>query len=370
MRIGIVSTVGGYTWAGSEELWYQASLKALRGGHSVKVLLAKEMEISDEIKTLQGAGGDVRFRFRWPHPRLADVKELLFSTYENSMKDRDLILISVGSLQDFFFAPGLISFLLKGKRPFVVLCQFNSEILHFGYQQIQQLKAIFAFSKLQVFVSSQNLALAQRQIASQLSNPFIIYNPIKIRCERPLAMPVEEIIQFACVARLETLWKGHDVLLQVLSGDKWKVRNWHLNIYGTGPDLGYIENLVKYFALEGKVTIHGHVKDVISIWKKNHIMVLASRGEGMPLAVLEAMMCGRPVVITEVGGSAEIVIDQRTGWIAESAAPQSFDRALDKAWLHRAEWQEMGEYAHETATIFSSKDCPQMLLDKLTEAVR
>jgi glycosyltransferase involved in cell wall biosynthesis len=46
---------------------------------------------------------------------------------------------------------------------------------------------------------------------------------------------------------------------------------------------------------------------------------MASSGEGKPLALTEAMLCGRPAVVTDVGGNAELVSDRVTGFVTQSA---------------------------------------------------
>ena len=50
----------------------------------------------------------------------------------------------------------------------------------------------------------------------------------------------------------------------------------------------------------------GHVSDIASVWAKAHIAVLPSRREGLPLSLLEASACGRPLVATDVTGCREI----------------------------------------------------------------
>jgi glycosyltransferase involved in cell wall biosynthesis len=50
----------------------------------------------------------------------------------------------------------------------------------------------------------------------------------------------------------------------------------------------------------------GHVPDVASVWGRAHIAVLPSRREGLPLSLLEAAACGRPIVATDVPGCREI----------------------------------------------------------------
>jgi glycosyltransferase involved in cell wall biosynthesis len=50
----------------------------------------------------------------------------------------------------------------------------------------------------------------------------------------------------------------------------------------------------------------GHVVDIRSVWAAAHIAVLPSRREGLPLSLLEAAACGRPLVATDVPGCREI----------------------------------------------------------------
>jgi glycosyltransferase involved in cell wall biosynthesis len=60
----------------------------------------------------------------------------------------------------------------------------------------------------------------------------------------------------------------------------------------------------------------GHVKDIRGLWAKAHIAVLPSRREGLPMSLLEAAACGRPLIATDVPGCREIVLPGRTGLLA------------------------------------------------------
>ncbi len=64
---------------------------------------------------------------------------------------------------------------------------------------------------------------------------------------------------------------------------------------------------------EPRVTWLGHVPDVASVWARAHIAVLPSRREGLPLSLLEAAACGRPMIATDVPGCREVVRDGETG---------------------------------------------------------
>jgi glycosyltransferase involved in cell wall biosynthesis len=87
------------------------------------------------------------------------------------------------------------------------------------------------------------------------------------------------------------------------------------------------------------------VANVRAIWEENHLLVLPSRYEGLPLALVEAMWCGRPAVVTDVGGNAEVCVDGETGFVAPAATLSSFSQAMQRAWDRRNEWPQLGHAA-------------------------
>ncbi len=90
---------------------------------------------------------------------------------------------------------------------------------------------------------------------------------------------------------------------------------------------------------------HGHVEEVVEIWRQNHLLVLTSRYEGLPLVIIEAMMCGRPCLVTDVAGNAELLEDGVSGFVAAGPTVKSVAAALERAWQERAKWPQMGRAA-------------------------
>jgi glycosyltransferase involved in cell wall biosynthesis len=73
-------------------------------------------------------------------------------------------------------------------------------------------------------------------------------------------------------------------------------------------------NEIATWAREPGISWLGQVQDVAVVWQRAHVAVLPSRGgEGVPKSLLEAAACGRPLIATDVPGSREIVIHERTG---------------------------------------------------------
>lgn len=353
MRIAILSTISLYEWAGTEEVWAQFAKVALQQGHAVHVSVHWRVAQSTRLQALQQLGLEVSVRQPFRPTRFYLLKER-FQSDMNAVErfKPDALIINSGSLFDVLNLPALRQFCDRMTLPKIFFCHFVAE--GFVPQSRENMRVFAETMQGWIFVSEHNKRLAERQLAYRFKNAQVIANAPRLQLDGPLPWPAEDVFQFACVARLETRWKGQDVLLEVLSRDDWRDRPWHLNLYGTGPDDTYISQLIEYYRLTEKVTCHGYISDIQSVWLKNHLMVLASRGEGMPLAVLEAMMCARSTVTTNVGGNQEILTSGKTGFIAEAATDNSFGVAMDQAWGLRDRWRQMGTNAYASITQNSS----------------
>ena len=127
-----------------------------------------------------------------------------------------------------------------------------------------------------------------------------------------------------------------------------KQRNWNLNLYGQGPDEKYLQKLSRFYGLDDKVFFHGHVTGIDTIWKKNHIHILPSLGEGTPLALIESMLCGRAAITTDVGGNAEYAVDGKSAFIMDYPTLPALSRILERAWSEKNNWKQMGMVARES----------------------
>ena len=369
MNISVISNVACCSWAGSEELWLATAMEALHAGHHVTTCLHTDLHAADSLNAFKDTGGDLIAWRRLPIARFERVRQALFPQFTASrLGNPDVLVISLGALQAMNYVPGLVEYLLTTPTPFVIICQFNSDALAISPRERHVTRMALERSNSVIFVSEQNRSLARRQYALELSSSQIIPNPVRIKLDSPLPWRVaNKQVVFGCVARFETLWKGQDLLLEILATELWKSRNWKLKFFGDGPDLEHVKNYAKILRLEGQVTFEGYVRDVQKIWGETDLLVLPSRGEGTPLAVLEAMMCGRPVVTTDVGGNLEVLKEGVTGWIADAATPRSFAQAMERAWGDQDDWSAMGVSAHEKALKLWDNQPAKALLDLLTK---
>ena len=128
-----------------------------------------------------------------------------------------------------------------------------------------------------------------------------------------------------------------------------------------------MRRLVARRGLDGKVAFRGHVSDIRGIWCGHHALVLPSRYEGLPLALVEAMLCGRPAIVTDVAGNAELLEDGVTGFVAAAATARHLGEALERAWARRADWREIGEAAAVAVRRQVPEDPPLDFARRLVE---
>ncbi|MGJ5178184.1 glycosyltransferase family 4 protein [Bradyrhizobium oligotrophicum] len=70
---------------------------------------------------------------------------------------------------------------------------------------------------------------------------------------------------------------------------------------------------VEAWRSEPGITLLGQIKDITELWRRCHIAVLPSHREGLPVSLLEAAACGRPLISTDAPGCREIAIHGQTG---------------------------------------------------------
>lgn len=99
-------------------------------------------------------------------------------------------------------------------------------------------------------------------------------------------------------------------------------------IAGTGPEREALEALAHSHGVAERVRFLGHRQDVADLLAACDLFVLPSLYEGLPLAVLEAMAAGVPVVATDVGGTNEVVLDGETGVLVPAADAAALAQAI------------------------------------------
>jgi glycosyltransferase involved in cell wall biosynthesis len=341
-------------WGGSEELWSQTAKRLVEEGMSVAASVHGWSPLHARVLDLAKSG--VKLWVRPQHyPVRKRIQRKLFAAQKNdcslnveeflNVVDPKLVVFSTGGVLPTIEWLEVCRW--KG-LPFVTIGQANSDHWWFDDETAARYRQALSASLRCFFVSKANLQLAEKQIGGALPNSEVVRNPFNVNFNfSPIwpALSDGDELRFACVGRLDLRAKGQDILLEVLARPVWNDRRWRLTLYGNGPMQRIIESLIQRLELAGQVHLAGHVSRVEDIWVENHVLVMPSRFEGLPLVMVEAMLCGRPVVATDVAGHSEIIEDGVSGFLAEAPTVMSFTRALERLWQRRNDLSMMGEAA-------------------------
>jgi len=377
-RFLFVSTMQATPWGGSEELWCAAAEEALSAGHVVGVSTFDWAEPAPRVRALIARGAVLLTRplkvprvvswiARWRGgSRSAWLKA-------HAEFGAEAICLSQGSPYELVgrhASRELLRWVMRDSPPIVNVVQFarDHEQLKAGTAKLA--RGLFERCTANRFVAGANIASVSRQIGAEVPRAGVIRNPVNLRDASALEWPAaDDPARFACVARLVVAIKGQDSLLRALGAPAWRERAWRLSLVGSGPDEELLRGLARDLKIESRVDFLGQVEDLRAMWREHHVLVLPSLAEGTPLAMVEAMLLGRPCVVTPVGGTAEWV-SETNGVLAKSAREHDVASAMEQAWSTRETWRSMGGQAREDARRLYDPAPGRTLLALMTEVAR
>ncbi len=376
MKIAFLSLLPAVPWGGSEALWHSTAKEALQNGDKVFTTTFAWDPVPEKIKELASLGAVTTFRQRY-NPALAVrlYRRLKGIAAKEPPEIRSLkafnpghVLINQCSCYELLARPEIENFIRETSIPYSIICHnYNEEIV---LSEAHRKRMILMFQKARhVFMICRQQADAiMKQLVCRLHQVQVVDNPMNLTELTPVAYPVTmRPMQLASVASLDVDRKGQDILLEVLSAEAWKERDWHLNFYGTGPHEAYLKELVDFYGLSSRITFKGHVHNIRDVWAENHILLISSRIETGPMVLTEAMCCGRPVVATRVGRVPDLVQDGINGFVAEAATVPLFNKAMEHAWQHQDAWAAMGARAHESVIATVDLHAAKTLLNLLAQ---
>ena len=342
-------------WGGSEELWSRTALKLAMEGRDVIAVVRTSLLAQKRVLELQESGACV---LSYPLPvtlwrrarrklsgktwSVLDLEELLPSVRPALVVTSDGSALPPIDIAEMF---------VTKKWPFVSIGQSNCERWWPSDELAARYRKILPAALRCYFVSNANQRVAEIHLGCKIENAEVVRNPFNVVYDAAPPWPsidVNSELRLACVARLEPAAKGQDILLEALAHPSWAGRRWRLTLYGDGPSRTGLARLVERFQLNDRVVFAGHVPTVEEIWASNHVLTMASRFEGLPLAIVEAMLCARPVMATDVGGNSEVIENGVSGILAAAPTIASVREALEVLWTRREDLRDMGKAAAKT----------------------
>ncbi len=182
----------------------------------------------------------------------------------------------------------------------------------------------------------------ERVVALPSGSLTVIHNGVPDFTLPPRSTSEQPVI--GTIARLAPT-KGVDVLVRAMVG----VPDARLVIVGTGPEEPVIRDLARQCGVASRIEWVGWTDQPRTYLATFDVFALASRAEGLSLAICEAMLARLPVVATSVGGIPEIVADGETGLLVPLDDPEKLARALYRLTHDPSLRQRMGEAGRQRA---------------------
>ena len=141
--------------------------------------------------------------------------------------------------------------------------------------------------------------------------------------------------------------KGHALVIDALAEIRRHFPDARLAIVGQGPDRERLRERAALRGCEERVTFAGAVEhaSMIDWYNAADVLVLASAREGWANVLLEAFASGTPVVATRVGGSPEVVTDERVGRLVENRDGSSIAEAVQRLLRGKPDRETIRRYA-------------------------
>ena len=172
--------------------------------------------------------------------------------------------------------------------------------------------------------------------------------------------------QFVAACRLSRV-KRLDLAIEALAFVKRTCPRANLVIAGDGEERSALERLARMRIPDGTVRFLGEVDryEVARLLQSSVALLMPSESEGFPVAAIESLACGTPVVCSSIGGLADLVRDGINGYFAVPGSPTSFARALIRA---AKEFPRLRSACVESSHQYSAERVGRLVEDALLQS--
>ncbi|MEX2014103.1 MAG: glycosyltransferase [Parcubacteria group bacterium] len=252
--------------------------------------------------------------------------------------------------------------------------RYRNPLVRFFYLWLERFLTLFTKLVVNVSPSQEREGLSLKVFPKSKSR--IVVNgiePVKVRgtkseIRKELGIGSKDFV-VAMVARFDKV-KGHERFIKILPEIIKNVPNLKVIFVGGGEGLVIARGKVRELRLQDTVQFLGEREDVPQILKASDSLVLPSFHEGMPLAVLEAMAAGLPVIGSNVVGIRDLVRNGETGFLADFDHPAQVVGAFSRLAKSPALRRRMGESGRRfVAEHFSMEKFIRKTLAVYSEAI-
>ena len=329
---------------GRKHLLIMISSMKREGSQKVACLIASGLEEECDVTVLCGNrredsfAVDERVKIETMPPFHYDLFRILSAFYVKKIKKSFGIDVSFSML----FGMNVLNVITRtGER--VIVSERNDPRRAYPKRFIFT-KFIYTFADHVVFQTEEVRSMYSRRVRAHSS---ILPNPVSVSCMAGESRG-KRVVN---AARLHKN-KNQELLIRAFARFHEAHPEYTLTIYGEGEEEQKLRALTEQLGIEKQVQFPGNVPDLHEQIRDAGFFVLSSDTEGMPNALLEAMMMGLPCISTDCTGSADVIDPEENGLLV----PRGDEEALAAAMTRFAEdpdfAKKMAEGAKRTAAAF------------------
>jgi len=175
-----------------------------------------------------------------------------------------------------------------------------------------------------VFVSN-DAKIEFIEVMGKFDNMHILYNlfdEVDLIQKSQITLPPKQVITFIAVGKLAPV-KGYDLLIDAAKILKDEGFNFRLEILGKGHQESELKAKVQKYELKNEIQFLGYLENPYTYINRADVFVMTSVSEGLPSALIEAMIIGKPVLITDTSGCREVIEYGKYGMMSDRT-PEAF----------------------------------------------
>jgi glycosyltransferase involved in cell wall biosynthesis len=158
--------------------------------------------------------------------------------------------------------------------------------------------------------------------------------------------------------------KNHETVIRALA--KLNNPKIHYVICGQGPLENYLKDLAKGVGLKEQIHLLGFRRDIGEICKASDVFVFPSLREGLPVALMEAMVTGLPVVCSDIRGNRDLIADGKGGYLVDPNNVDKFARSIESLLTHTERRLTMASFNMEVVKLSDSSNVNKRLQEIYT----
>lgn len=155
--------------------------------------------------------------------------------------------------------------------------------------------------------------------------------------------------------------KNHETIIKMLSA--MKNNKVHFFIAGEGELTDQLKDKGREMGLDNNVHFLGFCRNISELCNSCDLFIFPSVHEGLSVALMEAMACGKPVVASKIRGNVDLIDEGKGGYLVDTYDVNGYVNAVNKLLDNRKLLQTFGDYNIEKVKQFDTETVKEQLLE-------